>query len=116
MSLSVNSNYTFALTIEPHRQLGLMLGVHFIATTESSDIFRIKENLLAESITKNEKKLSEPQKEIIKHLGEISEKALQKYFSKNAKSVVDFLSSIAKDEKLSLHIRSYIERRISKWR
>ncbi|HOZ13296.1 MAG TPA: DEAD/DEAH box helicase [Tenuifilaceae bacterium] len=104
----------FALTIQPHRQLGLMLGAHFIMESDSSDIFQIKENLLAESLAKNETKLADNHKEIIKHLNDITEKALQKHFAKNAKSVVDFLSSLSKDEQLSQYIRSYIERRIAK--
>lgn len=114
MPFDSSINPIFALTIQPHRQLGLMLGAHFILESDSSDIFQIKENLLAESFAKNETKLADNHKEIIKHLNDITEKALQKHFAKNAKSVVDFLSSLSKDEQLSQYIRSYIERRIAK--
>ena len=83
MPLDSTPNPIFALTIQSHRQLGLMLGAHFIEESESSDIFQIKENLLAESLAKNETKLADNHKEIIKHLNDITEKALQKHFAKN---------------------------------
>lgn len=109
-----NTQATFVLTVQPHRQFGLVLGAHFTDESENKGIFRIKENILAENLEKESEKLSEYQREIIKQLNEITEKALQKHFAKNAKSVVDFLAVLAKDEQLTRYVRGYIDRRIAK--
>jgi len=103
-----------ALTLQHHRQLGTTIGAYLATPTESHGIYIISENAAVAQPSDLEDIVSPIQKDMLQQLQQISDKALQKYFDKQAKSVAEFLDSLTRSEQLNSHVHSYVERRIAK--
>lgn len=103
-----------ALTLQHHRQLGTTLGAYLVTPTGGNGIYLISENATVARPSDLDSYLSPIQKDMLRHLLQITDKALQEYFDKNAKSVAEFLESIGRNEQLSRRVQPYVERRIAK--
>ncbi len=106
-------NGKFAILLNRHRILGPVFNPVIIKKEPGREFWVIADRLSEFNLHQYDRQLFPEQKQLVHVIDEYSDTHLLKVFTKRKTSIQDFFSSV--DEKLfSMHLRPYIERRLSR--